>query len=197
MFCIKVYLLLGLTSGAFQKKNDFRLGLLYKTGGGHMLLKATDVHIPFYDYSSIIKRPFINLGFFFLSQEKPKWEGAKGRPPIKFLFFILCRKQNLSRWIMQFFVFQQNWIWEKSKTIQEEGKTKTYLLKTLFFPLNKSEKMDVWVERDCEECREKVRTTQNLCTAQIWSESPETLKAHIEVIQTICRRPSWKGALHF
>lgn len=71
--CVTLGVLLylpGLTQrGLLERVWDLRSGLLQRTGGGHVLQPASDVHIPYYKYISVIKGLFINQGvsFFFVT----------------------------------------------------------------------------------------------------------------------------------
>lgn len=106
---------------------DFRLGLLQRTGGAHVLQRASDAHIPYYKYISVIKGLFYKSGSFllFLWREK-KWRSKEPKEVLlsNFYFSSSLKKYNLSRWILATCLFcldkvEQEWgRYEERKRIQ-------------------------------------------------------------------------------
>lgn len=90
--CIKVHILPGLTNGDFSSKKWFQIGFVTQNRWWTHAAASFNVHIPFYDYSSVIKEPFIHLGEYFLLQEKPKWGRSQRKPSYQISSLILCRK---------------------------------------------------------------------------------------------------------
>lgn len=79
--------------GLLERVCDFRLGLLQRTGGGHVRQRASDARIPYYKHISVIKGLFKNHSFLlFCYRKNLPGEGARGCPTIKFLLLILFEK---------------------------------------------------------------------------------------------------------